>query len=306
MKRSILSLMMVGLGVGAHAGRAEASPANACIDAIRGAQELETAGRLSAARARLSECTTGGCPGRLLQECTARMVQIDAAMPSVTVVVKDGDNRDLRDVRVIMDGKPLVDRLDGSAIPVDPGEHHLLLRAVGFRQIETAFEAHAGQHKLRVLVFLTNRDNSTAASRKDEPSLALPGAPGQPAPAWFSNRDETGAQVPSWRKEVSGVLVGAAAGSLALGTVWAFLAKAEYDHALATECGGNPNSCSPQGIADGRTAHDRALVATIGFVGAAVLLTGAATVYFAWPTKQDRLAVAPTVSSSGAGLTLSW
>ena len=96
------------------------------------------------------------------------------------------------------------------------------------------------------------------------------------------------------------VIVGAAGGSLILGTVWAFLAKAKYDHALTTECGGNPNSCSPQGIADGRTAHDQALVATMGFVGAAVFVAGAATVYFAWPTTQDRMAVAPAVSSAGA------
>jgi hypothetical protein len=234
------------------------------------------------------------------------MAQIDADMPTVTVVVKDGDNHDLRDVRVIMDGKPLLDRLDGSSISVDPGEHHLLLRAVGFRPIETAFAARPGQHKLRVLVFLTNRDNSTATATKDEPALALPGPASQPGAGWLPRHEETGAPVPRWRKQVSGVLVGAAAGSLVLGTVWAFLAKAKYDHALATECGGNPNSCSAQGIADGRTAHERALVATIGFVGAAALLAGAGTVYFAWPTKQDRFAVAPTVGSSSAGLTLSW
>ena len=85
--------------------------------------------------------------------------------------------------------------------------------------------------------------------------------------------------MPRWRRPVAGALLGASGASLVLGTVWSFLAKSEYDHALATECGGDPNSCSAQGIADGRNAHDRALVSTVAFVGAAAFLAGAATVY---------------------------
>ena len=111
--------------------------------------------------------------------------------------------------------------------------------------------------------------------------------------------------MPRWRRPVAGALLGASGASLVLGTVWSFLAKSQYDHALATECGGGPNSCSAQGIADGRNAHDRALVSTVAFVGAAAFLAGAATVYL-WPGTQERVAVAPTVSTAGAGVALTW
>ena len=98
MKTNILSLL-VAIGVCAPVLRAGASPDSYCADVVRGAQELEAAGRLSAARARLSACMTGACTGTARQECAARVAAVDAALPRVTLVVKDGDGHDLRDAR---------------------------------------------------------------------------------------------------------------------------------------------------------------------------------------------------------------
>jgi hypothetical protein len=210
-----------------------------------------------------------------------------AAKPTLVLVVQDAQGRDLPNVRVTMDGAPLVERIDGRPVSVDPGEHHLLFRAEGMNPIETTVVARDGQHKLRVLVFLT------ATGVPHDPSAELPAA-------------EPPATISPWRRRVAGALVGASAASLVVGTVWALWAKAEYDHALTTECGGSASSCSPQGIADGHTAHDRAFVATLAFAGAGVFLAGAATVYWKWPSTQDRIAIAPTVSGRGAGVTLSW
>ena len=302
MKASMLAAL-VGLGVGASAVRAAASPGGDCTDALVGAKELETAGQLSAARARLSGCMADACAETARRECSTRIAGIDAAIPTVTVVVKDSEGRDVRDVRVTVDGKPLGDQSEGGSISVDPGEHHFLFQAAGFRPIETTAVAQAGQHKLRVMVFL-NRDRAPSVVAANEPPLASPSAAVRPTPAWSPGNAETG--VAPWQKKAAGALVGAAAGSLVLGTVWAFLAKAKYDHALTIECGGDPHTCSPQGIADGRTAHDRALIATVGFAGAATFLAGAAAVYFAWPAKHERITVAPSVNDKGAGLALIW
>ncbi len=225
----------------------------------------------------------------------------------IALVVKDAAGNDLHDVRVTIDGQLLVDHVEGQSLTIDLGEHHLRFHAAGFNDIETTVVAKAeqGQHKLRVLVFLTPA-SAVAGAARDE-SSPDPVAPGlQLKQASSSANAEPRAMVPRWRRPVAGALLGASGASLVLGTVWSFLAKAEYDHALATECGGNANSCSAQGIADGRTAHDRALVSTVAFVGAAVFLAGAATVYFAWPGTQERVAVAPTVNTASAGVTLTW
>jgi hypothetical protein len=250
-----------------------------------------------------------GLAGAVAPVVSAWAAPDDAAKPEVVLVVKDGVGHDLHAVRVIMDGQPLVDRVEGQSISIEPGEHHLLFQAAGFNQIETTVVAHEGQHRLRVLVFM--RPAGSGAS--GEPAIDLPApappvpAPGSPtAPAWSPGNAEPQAATPRWRKQVGVALLGAAAASLVVGTVWSIRAKTEYDHALDNECSGSANTCSPQGIADGRTAHDRALVATVAFVGTAAFLAGAATVYFAWPTTKDRVAVAPTVSGNGAGLALTW
>jgi hypothetical protein len=154
------------------------------------------------------------------------------------------------------------------------------------------------------LVFLT--PVSTVAGVAHAESSLDPVTPRlQLTPGSSPGDAETRAMEPRWRRPVAGALLGASGASLVLGTVWSFLAKSEYDHAIATECGGNPNSCSAQGIADGHTAHDRALVSTVAFVGAAAFLAGAATVYL-WPGTRERVAIAPAVSTAGAGVTLTW
>jgi hypothetical protein len=298
----MLSLLVI-MAASSFAVPAWASPPDDCADALRGARELETAGRLLAARARLADCMTGAGAGASHQECAARIVELDAAIPMVTLVVKDGEGHDLWNAQVSVDGKPLVHQPEGDSISVDPGEHHFLFQAAGFSPIETARVALAGQHNLRVMVFLHRDDPRSATAVANEPSLALPAmstpaSPGEATP---------GGAPPRWQKKVGGVLVGAAAGSLVVGAVWALLAKAKYDHALIVECGGDPHLCSPQGIAEGRTAHNEAFVATAGFVGAATFLAGAAVVYLAWPTTgQERITVAPVVSSTSAGVALTW
>jgi hypothetical protein len=227
----------------------------------------------------------------------------------IALVVKDAAGNDLHDVRVSIDGQLLVDHVEGQSLTIDLGEHHLRFEAAGFNDIETTVVAQEApgqrQHKLRVLVFMTPASTVAVAARDE--SSPHPVAPGlQLTPSSSPGNAEPRAMTPRWRRPVAGALLGASGASLVLGTVWSFLAKSEYDHALTTECGGNPTSCSAQGIADGRTAHDRAMVSTVAFVGAAVFLAGAATVYFAWPGTQERVAVAPTVNTAGAGVTLTW
>jgi hypothetical protein len=78
------------------------------------------------------------------------------------------------------------------------------------------------------------------------------------------------------------------------------IAKSTYDNAVQSECGGDPNRCSPQGAQDGRSAHSQATVSTAAFIGGGALLAGGAALYFTAP--KGNLSLAPTVGSGGAGL----
>ena len=248
-----------------------------------------------------------GLAGAGLPALRAQAAPTPAATPSLVLVVQNGQGRDLPNARMSLDGAPPIEHVDGQLVSVAPGEHRLLFQAEGFNPIEITVLAREGQRKLRVLVFLTPAVGGGEPSRREPGELPLDlAAPSSPPPAWSLAGVEARPTVPSWRKRVAGTLLGAAAGSLVIGTVWAFLAKAKYDHALTTECGGRSDSCSPQGIADGRSAHDRAFVSTLGFAGAGIFLAGAETVYFAWPATNERVALAPTITDRGAGLAFRW
>ncbi len=103
------------------------------------------------------------------------------------------------------------------------------------------------------------------------------------------------------------MLGGAGVVGLVVGSVLGLVSKGAYDHALQTECGNNPNGCSPQGIQDGRSAHGQAAASTVAFVAGAALLGGGALLYFTAPTP-SAVGVSPTVGTNGAGLSVvgSW
>jgi tetrahydromethanopterin S-methyltransferase subunit F len=201
-------------------------------------------------------------------------------------------------VRVTMDGQALVDRLDGTPISVDPGEHHFVFDALGFRRMETSVVAQAGNKRTRIVVYLNAFSPPNAAPAPDvgEASAVAPASnprAAEPSEQALTSRGRN--------KKIALGLGAAAVAGLAVGSIWAIRSRSTYDHAITSECDGDPGRCSPQGIADGHNAHDQAAVATVGFVAAGVLLSAAAVVYFTVP-RPTQLALAPSVADHSGGL----
>ncbi|MEA2697234.1 MAG: hypothetical protein QOI66_1505 [Myxococcales bacterium] len=82
------------------------------------------------------KCAVASCGSFLLHACTSRYTQLDADIPSVVPLVTDGAGDPLRDVQVVMDGQLLTDKLDGHALPVDPGRHEFSF-IVGGQTVDT-------------------------------------------------------------------------------------------------------------------------------------------------------------------------
>jgi hypothetical protein len=287
MKRYMLA-PMVGVVLAGSGVRAAPPRETPCGAAGRAAEELRRAGDLSGARARLAACVSTGCASPLRERCARQLAEIDAAIPTVVVQVKDDRSNDLTAVRVMMDGAPMLDGLDGTAMFVNPGEHHLVLEAAGFRRTEATFVAREGEKSLRVVVFV-DHTRSVASNRANVSAEA--GAPSlvgrSQAPTAFARRRNLG------------IALGCVGiGGVAVGAALAILSKVTYDHALASECGGDANRCSPQGIDDGRMAHRQAGVATVAFGTAGALFAAGAALYFTSP-KQAGVAVAPAVAEGG-------
>lgn len=104
------------------------SPARAdntatCIATNENSQKLRREKKLREALEELKICSQPTCPSAVQRDCTQWLREVEAALPSLSFSAKDGAGADLTDVRVDMDGQLILQQLDGSSVPVDPGKH---------------------------------------------------------------------------------------------------------------------------------------------------------------------------------------
>jgi hypothetical protein len=274
---------LMGFGLLLLAGSAAAAPSKTqCIAANEKAQDLRQEGKLREARAQLTTCVAASCPGPVREDCARLFGEVDAALPSLVFEVKDRAGDDLGAVRVTADGEALADRLDGTAIVVDPGDHRFVFEANGLPAVEKRVVVREGDKGRHVSVSMS------------------PGAPGGSTNA-AEGTPRSSAPSDGKAQRTAGLIMGAGGiAGIVIGSIFGVLTKATYDNALQNECHGNPGTCDSQGGQDGSTAHSQATIATIGFIAGAALLAGGAVLYFTAPKRG--VTVSPAVGGSGFGL----
>jgi hypothetical protein len=94
-----------------------------CKIAYKSAKEREKSSRLREASEFYLACAKATCSAFLKQVCTTRYAQLQIDIPSIVPVVTDERGVTVYDVQVTMDGELLTSRLDGRALPVEPGTH---------------------------------------------------------------------------------------------------------------------------------------------------------------------------------------
>jgi hypothetical protein len=268
-----------------------------CIDANEAAQPLRQSGKLHAAEERLLVCVHPTCPGPVRDDCAQRLTELRAATPTLVFAVSDDAEDDLSAVRVTMDGQPFAATLDGTALPVDPGEHHFVFEAEGrMRQEKTLVlrEGDKGRRERVVLMALAPAPEVPVSA----PDVSTSAAPHAEQPSSPRNT----------RRAVGMALAGVGLAGAVVSTIFGIVAKSLYDHAANDECGpsagfASRTACTQNGYNDGQTAHSQALGSTIGFIASAALVAGGATLYFTAPSVS--VALTPTAAAGGAGLGLS-
>src|SRR4051812_48653427 len=121
-----LGVCAAAMVLGSRAGITKPQPLKgdaACVSAYKDATTLEKAGQLLEARGALKNCTRSVCDRSLRDRCMIEYVQIHADVPSVIPTVTDDNGERVVDVLVMMDGAPLASRIDGHALPINPGLH---------------------------------------------------------------------------------------------------------------------------------------------------------------------------------------
>src|SRR5512133_3750624 len=93
-----------------------------CAQAFEAAQEMRLANAFMAARAQLQVCSQPICRDFMRDACSDWLKDGDSKIATVTFDVLRGE-RPVTEVRVLDNGVPLVVKLDGEPVEVDPGEH---------------------------------------------------------------------------------------------------------------------------------------------------------------------------------------
>jgi hypothetical protein len=248
-------LLFIGASIFTAALPARAAEGNkpgveACASASEAAQNLLEAHKLLAAREKLLVCTQASCPAAIKRDCDDLLSKADAAVPSLVFSVRDDRGRDVTDARVLLDGAPLANALEGRALPVDPGSHTLRVERAGTSPLEMAIVAHEGERDRAILVQLGAAAQATPLRPPESRETEPPGAPSL-APPWTA-----------WALGGLGVI--------ALGTFVALAAsgQSQYDH----QCNGT--GCPPSESA--ALERERA----VGFVALGVgVVASAASVW---------------------------
>lgn len=266
LSRKTLTLVSLTAWFGIVSGTREARAQEPAVDettdcaaAYEAAQTERQTGHLKAAAQQAMTCSRPTCNQTLVQECIALYETIQSEMPSMVFSARRADGGDLVSVVVEMDGQPLLDQLDGKAVPLDPGAHTFKFTAQGFEPKVVSATARVGDRNRLVEVVFGEEPPPAVA-----PAPPPPAAPTPPPPP----KVERSTPVASY------VLIGVSA--VALGTFTFFKVTAFNDYnKLKDEC--SP-ACKPEDVDDLRAKDNLSWIA-LG-VGAAAA-GGAVLLYFA-------------------------
>jgi hypothetical protein len=225
-------------------------------------------------------CASPSCAAAVRDVCQKRVSELTSAIPSVVFEVLDASGHDVREVRVTMDGRVLTDRLDGTAIDLDPGDHTFSFAAQGQPILERTILLYEGQKQRSVEI----RIGSPAAS----------------------------AEVPS-RGGIAIALAGVGGASVVAGSVLGALTISAWSSAKSA-CGvGGTGQCAPRGVAPAEADRSRAetegALSTVLFIAGGGLVAAGVAVWWmggrvAHREAPQAISLAPTLGPGQAGLAL--
>jgi hypothetical protein len=216
-----------------------------CIAAINSGEDLRPTGKLLAARERFAICVATSCPSSLREDCGKRLAEVVQATPTIVFEAKDGAGNDLSSVHVTMDGEPLTDKLDGTAMPMDPGEHRFTFEVEGVPKNEKTIVVREGDRDRHERVVL----GATPRLHPEDSGAKQAEASNSAAPAI--------------------VAFGVGGVGLVLGGIFAIEglnAKSQADTACATGCPGDATSRNSTITTDTAVAWTGFAVAAAGAV----------------------------------------
>lgn len=262
------------------AAPARADDKQACSNAYDLTQRFRKIGRLQTARTEAAICVRDVCTEFIRVDCATWLREIDAGQPTVVFQVLDAEGHETSAVRVTLDGAPWLERLDGSAQKVDPGQHTFLYELDASHTSTQTLQIREGE-KNRKLVASFQRTGDAPAPRE---SAAPAGGP----------------SIAPW------ILGGAGLSLVAAGGVLGGVVLAKKSVADA-HCSDVTKTCDPDGESASKAGRTLGPLSTVGFaVGGAAVTAAVLWLALRSPPEsavpRSALRVSPLAGKSAAGV----
>jgi hypothetical protein len=245
---------------------AAAPNASECAVAAEKSLTLRKQHQLRAARSELLVCASPSCPDVIRDECSRRMTEVNRAMPTIVFEARDEGGRDLSAVTVTMDGAKLADKLDGSAIAIEPGEHAFTFESASRPAVQRSFVLREGEKDRREQIVLVLPATSTTTTTTTTPSVLVAVEPPKP---------------PKTQRTIALGVGVAGLASLLAGVAFGAVAAVDWSHAQ-TDCGAG---CGPTSKAQGERsdALGAATVANVTLIVGGVFLATSVVLWLTAP-----------------------
>jgi hypothetical protein len=265
-----------------------------CLNANEKAISLRNDHKLRAARAELLVCAAASCPADIRTECTRKVEEVNASMPTIVFEVEDESQNHLSAVKLTMDGELLAERLEGTALSIDPGVHVFRFEKEGQRPLDKELVIFEGAKDRRERIVIGGPGGAVALPAGGTP-VPPPAAPSAPA-------DSAG----DTQRLLGWTAVGAGGVGLGVGLVFALIKSgkiSERDDICPT--GAN---CTADDAARIERLTDEArsagTVSTISFIAGGVFVAGGLALVFTAPKSSSAVAVAPALGPGFQGVSV--
>jgi hypothetical protein len=227
---------------------------------------------------------------------------IDALEPQLAVltVVVPAALLDIEGLTIERNGAELARAGWGMSLPVDPGEHHLVVRAPGYGEHRVSATVDA---RSEVVLELPTLEREPTGPPDPPPTFVLPPEPPLPEPS-----DEP-AEIPepiassTHPMTLAGWIIGGVGlGSVIVGAAFGVDAVSQ-ESAAKERC--SPTSCPDEdSLASSERAQRSATISSITFFGGLALVAGGVTLLLLAPDEADDPSVALSVGADRASLRL--
>ena len=244
---------------------------SACLAASEASLTAKSEHRLRMERAQLLTCAAASCPADVRRECIRRVDEVNVAIPTVIFEAKDGAGNDLGAVRVSMDGEVLAERLEGTALSVDPGEHSFVFETADGLSLTKTFIISVSQKDRRETITFAPPVSSGGAGVPSTEVRSDLATGGEEAPG-----TEVGSGLGT-QKILALVAEGIGVVGLGMGSAFGLVAlsrKSDAEKACANLC------TDASGVNKWNDAKSAADISTVAFLAGGLAVAGGAVLWF--------------------------